>query len=164
MVKIPPEDQLKIKVEEHLKKRHWRRVCLLVLLLLPQGKLASRYFIYDKIEEWGLWENPDNQEIDDRINDKTSTLLIISKSLYCLFVDGFLRREDLSRLSRESFNKICKERVLGKTEKVIAIRGVQSVFFLSPKGRQRAREIMLPPKNKFFKFFRIKREAACLQK
>lgn len=158
MYKIIPEESLREKVAELLENRHWRRVCLLILLLLPQGKLASRYFIYNKIEEWGLWELPCNREIDDVMDDKTNTLSVISKTLYILNTEGFLHKEDLSRMPPVKFEKFCRERVLGRREVEFSLRWVQSVFYLSPKGRKLAKETLFPPKKLFHNFFRLNRK------
>lgn len=165
-------------VIEKVKKLHrdgnWRKkVCLLVLLLLSRGKLASKYFVFDKIEEWELWGLFFNKEISAAKEDKASILLAISKTLHNLFLDGYLRKEDLARrsLSQKGFEKICKNRILGKPEHPrfpnktsknpeqpeLQSRWIQSAYYLSPKGRKEARDILFPSKKralscKFSKF------------
>lgn len=142
-----PEDLIKEKAQEFLKNRRWRRLCLAILWLLPRGKLASRYFIYNKIEEWGFWEYPCNLRINGHPASKIAILDIISKTLYTLqSTDEFLKKEDLSRMSKKCFDKFCREKVWGDTQRIIDTRGVQSVFYLSALGRKKAKDLLFPPK------------------
>lgn len=156
-------------IAERIKKLwrcdNWRKkACLLVLLLLPRGKLASKYFIFDTMGGWELWSLFFNKEVSSAKEDKANILLAISKTLHNLFLDGYLRREDLIRrsLSQKDFEKICKNRVLGKPEHIrlqsetlenseqfeLQSRWIQSAYYLSPKGRREARNILFPSKKR----------------
>ncbi|KKP68541.1 MAG: hypothetical protein UR66_C0005G0088 [Candidatus Moranbacteria bacterium GW2011_GWE1_35_17] len=165
MYKKATEDLVRAKVEELLRDHHWRRVCLLILLLPKCYKLVSKYFIYDKIQKWGLWNPSCNQEIDTVAKYKANTLATISKTLQSLSLDGYLRKEDLGRtsLSQIKFEKICEKRVLGRPEQQELMAGkkwIQAAFKLSPDGRRLARKILFPPKRKKLSlrnFFRLKR-------
>lgn len=151
MLRRVTEDKVKEKAKIYLEQRKWRDVCLLILLLLPVKKWASRYFIYDKIKEWGFWDLAPNIEIDDRREDGAAACCLISKTLYSLYTDEFLKKEDLSRMKKSEFEKFCRTNVLGETEQIICTRGVQSVFKLSPTGRKRAKMILFPPRKSSFK-------------
>lgn len=152
MYKKVTEDLVKEKVAEILKEgHHWQRVCLLILLLMPLAKRASKYYIYDKIQEWTLLDLP-----------RVSTLLAISKALHDLLLAGYLRKEDLIRrsLSQKEFEKICKNKVLGRPEHLklqekvlenpeqlaVQSRWIHSAYYLSPEGRKLARSILFPPR------------------
>lgn len=151
MFKRITEDVVKEKTKIFLEQRRWRKVCLLVLSLLPKGKWASRYFIYTKIKDWGFWDLAPNIEIDDRKKDSTATCCLISTALYNLHIQELLKKEDLSRMRRSDFEKFCRAKVLGETEQIIFTRGVQSVFKLSLEGKKRVKETLFPPKKNAFK-------------
>lgn len=154
MYKKVTDDLVREKVTEISKEHHhWQRVCLLVLLRLPIGKLASRYFIYDKIQEWDCLNLSCRQGVGDMVKNRVVALLTISKVLRNLFLDGYLRKEDLDRrsLSQKEFEKICEKRVLGRPEQQELKpnhKWLQSAYYLSPEGRKLAREILFPPRKK----------------
>ncbi len=155
MHKKVTEELVKEKAKILLENRCWRRFCLVILLLLPKGKLASRCFIYEKIKEWGFWNQFGNKEIDYQ----TNVLDILAHALYGLHADGFLHKEDLSRMSKEKLDKFCQNKVLGVGNRGFFVRWIQSAFYLSTKGRNLARETIFPlEKRKFhYAFFKSKK-------
>lgn len=134
MFKIPSVELVKNSVREYVGKKRWRKVCLLILTLLPQGKLASRCFIYEKLEEWDL--------IHFEGSEKVSFLEKISNVLYDLFENGLVRKEDLSRLSERDFEK-ARLRIMGSVSVCKKCR-TQSAYQLSPAGRIEARKLIKP--------------------
>ncbi|HBI17126.1 MAG: hypothetical protein UR60_C0018G0018 [Candidatus Moranbacteria bacterium GW2011_GWF2_34_56] len=154
MYKEVTEELIRKKVAETLKERdHWKRICLLILLLLKPGKLASRYFIYDKIQEWELWNLLYDKGIEDTVTRKEEALTAISRTLQNLFLNRFLKKEDLGRqsLPQKEFEKICAKRVLGRPEERKIKpnqKWLQSAFKLSPIGRRLARGILFPSRKK----------------
>ena len=132
MFKIPSVEIVENSVREYVGKKRWRKVCLLVLTLLPQGKLASRCFIYEKLEEWGL--------IHFEGNEKVSFLEKTSNAFYDLFEKGLVRKEDLSRLSEKDFEK-ARLRIMGAVSACKKCR-TQSAYQLSPAGRIEALKLL----------------------
>lgn len=154
MYKEIPEDLIMAKAKELPVNDVWRKeVCLLILLLLLQGELASKYFIFKKMEEWGLLKLFFIKRINSVMRNEEDILEAISRTLLNLFENGYLRKEDLARksLHEKGFEEICEKRVLGRPKQKnprSPHRWIQSAYKLSPKGRKLAKSILFPPKKK----------------
>lgn len=134
------EVEVKEKVIRLLTKRSWQQVCLLILSLVDEGKLASKMFIYNKLVKWELVD----------LKNKTKDLKSISSALYLLHKNRLIKKEDISRFEENRFRKYCAKHTFG-------------TIIFSPKKNRTQLIFRLPTKfeekeiQKMNNFFRLRR-------
>jgi hypothetical protein len=132
MSTVITEATLKEKCKTLVSESRWKKVCLLVLFLVPGSKFASRNFIYEKLQNWGIL----NLEGDNKL----AFLRNISIALYDLYEEESVKKEDLSRMNQVAFDKFCALRVAGAIS-ACAKHRTQTVYKISPKGKILVRDV-----------------------
>lgn len=94
------EDQVKREIENlyvSYRSVHWEEICLLILSLLPPGKLASKVFIYDKMQKWYPLD-PDKNYLKS-----------IAKALHNLYLKRLIIKEDLNTFGKRGHSRFFSE-------------------------------------------------------